>query len=307
MTGLAGDDRLARAALTYLAEPADPMLGDLLQVLAPAEVLAAIGSGSVPADSAGGLAPYRASRLASALARWRDRLPGIPSDALDRHAGRGIRLVCPGDPGWPRQLDDLGAARPYALWARGTTDLRSMCAQSVAIIGARAATAYGKHVCGQVAADLAERGWTVVSGGAFGIDACAHQAALAAGRPTVAVLACGPDIAYPAKHRGLLDAIAACGAVISEWPPGTRPARSRFLLRNRIVTALVSGTVVIETGVRSGTMAAARQAEELGRPVMAVPGPVTSATSAGCHELIRELSAICVTSAADIIREIPPF
>jgi DNA processing protein len=307
VTGQAGDDRLARAALTYLAEPADALLGDLLQVLPPAAILAAVRSGTVPADATEGLAPYRTGTLSSALARWRDRLTIIPPDVVERHAASGIQMVCPGDPGWPPQLDDLGATRPYALWLRGTEDLQSACIQSVAIIGARAATAYGRHVCTQIAADLAERGWTVVSGGAYGIDACAHQAALAAGRPTIAVLACGPDVAYPAEHRGMLDTIAACGVVLSESPPGSRPTRSRFLLRNRIITALGSGTVVIEAGMRSGSMAAARQAEELGRPLMAVPGPVTSAMSAACHELIRELSAVCVTSAADVVGEIPPF
>jgi len=177
----------------------------------------------------------------------------------------------------------------------------------VAIVGARAATAYGTHVCTEIAGALAASGWTVVSGAAYGIDAAAHRAALAAGGTTIAVLACGPDVAYPRAHADLLDAIAAQGAVISEWPPGTAPGRWRFLLRNRVVAALAGGTVVIEAGARSGTISTARHAERLGRPLMAVPGPVTSPASAGCHQLIRDCSAVCVTSAADVIAEIPPF
>jgi DNA processing protein len=308
VTGLSGDDRVASAALTYLAEPADPLLGELLRVLAPAEILACIKSGAIPADVADYLTPQELTILRPAMDRWRARIPVIPADALARHAAQGIRLLCPGDPGWPSRLDDLGATRPYALWIRGTADLQSCCERSaVAVIGARAATTYGAHIGAEIATALGEKGWTVVSGGAYGIDACAHRAAIAAGGRTIAVLACGPDIAYPRQHSDLFDAIAAQGAVISELPPGTLPARHRFLLRNRIIAALASGTVVIEAGMRSGTLNAARHAQELGRPLMAVPGPVTSAASAGCHTLIREQSAICVTSAADVIAEIPPF
>jgi len=187
-------------------------------------------------------------------------------------------------------------ARPYALWVRGTADLRACSARSVAIIGARAATAYGRYVSTRMAADLGATGWTVVSGGAYGIDASAHNGVLAAG---------GMTVAYPRPHRGLLDAIAAQGAVISEWPPGTPPARQRFLLRNRVIAALALGTVVVEAAAHSGTLAAARHAHDLGRPLMAVPGPVTSAMSAGCHSLIRERHALCVTGAADIAAYLP--
>jgi DNA processing protein len=307
VTGLSGDDRVASAALTYLAEPADPLLGELLRILAPAEILACIKPGAIPAGVADYLTPQELTMLRPALHRWGARIPVIPADALVRHAAGGIRLLCPGDPGWPSRLDDLGATRPYALWVRGTTDLRAYCERSIAVIGARAATAYGMHISAEIASALGETGWTVVSGGAYGIDACAHRAAIAADGRTIAVLACGPDIAYPRQHRDLFGAIAAQGLVISELPPGTLPARHRFLLRNRIIAALASGTVVVEAGMRSGTLNTARHVQELGRPLMAVPGPVTSAASAGCHALIREQSAFCVTSAADVIAEIPPF
>jgi DNA processing protein len=201
----------------------------------------------------------------------------------------------------------LGLRRPYALWLRGEADLRYCCLRSVSIVGARAATAYGAHVGTEMAAALAERGWTVVSGGAYGIDSCAHRGALAADGVTIAVLACGVDVAYPAGHADLLTAIAAQGVLVSEWPPGRTPTRRRFLIRNRVIGALSRGTVVVEAGLRSGALNTARHARDLGRPLMAVPGPVTSAVSAGCHRVIREWAAVCVTSAADVVEMLTPL
>jgi DNA processing protein len=178
--------------------------------------------------------------------------------------------------------------------------------RSVALVGSRASTAYGEHVAGDLAHRLGERGWTVVSGGAYGIDAAAHRGALAAGAPTVAVLACGVDRVYPSGNGALLERIAQDGLVVSEWPPGAAPHRHRFLVRNRLIAALTRGTVVVEAAARSGARATARRASRLGRPVMAVPGPVTSAMSVGCHELVRdrELGAVLVTSAAHVLEEV---
>ena len=307
-----GEVRLARAALTYLAEPGDPVLGALLAVCDPAEVLAAIKADTPPEVSQIGLAGQlgRASRaaLGRALARWRVRLPKLPADAGIADASRdGIRLVCPGDAEWPSVLDQLGPARPYALWLRGNADLRFACPRSVSVVGSRAATSYGAHVAGEIAADLGERGWAVVSGGAYGIDAAAHRGALAAEGVTIAVLACGVDYPYPAGHADLFAAICAQGLVVSEWPPGSRPARTRFLTRNRVIAALACGTVIVEAGERSGALNTARHAADLGKPLMAVPGPVTSAQSAGCHRIIREWSATCVTRAAEIIEMLSPL
>jgi len=307
-----GEVRLARAALTYLAEPGDPVLGALLAVCDPAEVLAAIKADTPPEVSQIGLAGQigRASRaaLGRALARWRVRLPKLPADAGIADASRdGIRLVCPGDAEWPSVLDQLGPARPYALWLRGNADLRFACPRSVSVVGSRAATSYGVHVTGEIAADLGERGWAVVSGGAYGIDASAHRGALAAEGVTIAVLACGVDYPYPAGHADLFAAICAQGLVVSEWPPGSRPARTRFLTRNRVIAALACGTVIVEAGERSGALNTARHAADLGKPLMAVPGPVTSAQSAGCHRIIREWSATCVTRAAEIIEMLSPL
>ena len=282
---------VACATLTYLAEPGDVTLGALLGVIGPAEVLQRIRSGT----------PGAIAASQTALGRWRNRLARVPADAgLPAAQRKGIRLICPGDPEWPPQLDDLGAHRPYALWARGN-DLRAACGQAVAVVGSRAATAYGTHVATGISADLAGNGWAVISGAAYGIDAAAHHGALLADGYTVAVLACGADIAYPRGHADLLATIATCGTIVSEYPPGQVVSRIRFLARNRIIAALSVGTVIAEAGLRSGALATARYARNLGRPVMAVPGPVTSAQSAGCHQLIRDHAAACVTDAADIL------
>jgi DNA processing protein len=251
--------------------------------------------------------PSRAA-LERALGRWRVRLPKLPVGGPMLDAGRdGIRLVCPEDAEWPSALDQLGPARPYALWLRGNADLRFACSRSASVVGSRAATSYGAHVAGELSADLGERGWAVVSGGAYGIDAAAHRGALAAEGVTIAVLACGVDYPYPASHADLFAAICAQGLVMSEWPPGSRPARTRFLVRNRVIAALACGTVIVEAGERSGALNTARHAADLGKPLMAVPGPVTSAQSAGCHRILREWGATCVTRAADIIEMLSPL
>jgi DNA processing protein len=304
-----GSQALARAALTYLAEPGDPALGALLQICEPAEVLAAIKADMLPGTGPGcGDTPASRRALERALARWRIRMPVLPVDGDIAAACRdGIRLICPADPEWPAGLDELGPARPYALWLRGHADLRLACQRSVSMVGSRAATGYGTHVTHEIAADLGERGWAIVSGGAYGIDAAAHRGALATGAITIAVLACGVDYPYPAGHADLFAEIAAQGLVISEWPPGRHPARLRFLIRNRTIAALTGGTVIVEAGERSGALNTARHAAQLGRPLMAVPGPVTSAQSAGCHRIIRDWGATCVTRADDIIEMLSPL
>jgi DNA processing protein len=155
-----------------------------------------------------------------------------------------------------------------------------------------------------LAAGISDRGWTVVSGGAFGIDGAAHRGALVAGGQTVTVLACGVDRPYPAGHASLFEEIAARGALVSEWPPGRGPTRHGFLVRNRVIAALTRGTVVVEAGLRSGALSTARHARDLCRPLMAVPGPVTSDASAGCHRIIRDWGAVCVTDAADVLEQV---
>jgi DNA processing protein len=298
MSAPAEAERVARAALTWVAEPGDQAMGALLRVCDPAEVVTALIEGRAPrlSDVAG------IPRLERALARWAARLGDVPPEsALDGWRRDGIRLVIPGDAEWPGQLDVLDDARPWALWVRGHADLRFACLRSVSVVGTRAATGYGAHVSGELAVTLAEAGWTIVSGGAFGIDGCAHQAALAVHGTTVAVLACGVDRDYPLGHCELFRSIREQGALVSEWPPGRMPTKPSFLVRNRVIAALSRGTVVVEAARRSGALNTARHAHDLGRPLMAVPGPVTSAQSAGCHEVIRDWGAVCVTSALDVM------
>ena len=233
-----------------------------------------------------------------------DELP-TPDDVIAFRRS-GIRLICPGDPEWPEQLADLGDEQPYALWLRGTADLRFNCLRSVAVVGSRAATAYGSYVAAEFAASVAARGWAVISGGAFGVDASAHRGALGADGVTVAVLACGVDVPYPVGHTELLEAVAAQGVIVSEWPPGRTVSRLRFLVRNRVIAALATGTLVVEAGERSGAVNTARHARDLGRRLMAVPGPVTSDQSAGCHRIIRDWQGTLVTTAAEVIEHLSP-
>ncbi|MEV4949216.1 DNA-processing protein DprA [Streptomyces sp. NPDC053755] len=232
---------------------------------------------------------------------WRrratDTAPRHDLDAIARHGGR---FVIPGDTEWPRQLDDLGDTRPIGLWLRGPADLRTWALRSVALVGARACTPYGAHIATTLASDLAERGWVVVSGAAFGIDGAAHRGALAVQGATIAVLACGVDVPYPRGHAGLLGRIAEQGLVIGELPPGSHPTPSRFILRNRVIAALTRGTVVIEAEYRSGSLVTARHAQRLGRHTMGIPGPATSGLSAGVHELLRG-EATLVTDAAEVV------
>jgi DNA processing protein len=299
------DEAYARAALTYLAEPADRWLAQLIRVSSAAGALDAIKSYRAPA---GGPSRTKAGMaMMAAMERWQTRLSELPApeDVLAFRES-GIRLITPDDPEWPGQLADLGADQPYALWLRGNADLRFNCLRSVAVVGSRAATAYGAYVAAEFSASVAARGLAVVSGGAFGVDAAAHRGALGADGVTVAVLACGVDMPYPAAHAELFDAIAAQGVVVSEWPPGRHVSRLRFLVRNRVIAALASGTVVVEAAARSGALNTARHARDLNRRLMAVPGPITSDLSAGCHQIVREWQGTLVTSAAEVIEYLSP-
>ena len=319
MNGKITDEAYARAALTYLAEPADRLLVRLLRVHGAAVTLDSIKSGrtlgivgiagEAPGHGAGpGLPRGKASEaMKAAMDRWRTRLPELPApEEVLAFGETGIRLVCPGDPEWPGQLADLADDQPYALWLRGSADLRFNCLRSVAIVGSRAASAYGSYVASEFAASVAARGLAVVSGGAFGIDAAAHRGALAADGITIAVLACGVNVPYPTAHAELFDAITAQGALVSEWPPGRHVSRLRFLIRNRMIAALATGTLVVEAGQRSGAVNTARHARDLRRRLMAVPGPITSDLSAGCHQLIREWQGTLVTTAAEVIEHLSP-
>lgn len=219
---------------------------------------------------------------------------------LDRVARTGARVVIPGDADWPQALSQSDI-EPHLLHVRGQGCLADLVQRAVAVVGSRASTGYGEAISRELGAGLATRGWTVVSGAAYGIDAAAHQGALAVEGPVVAVLPCGPDRAYPEGNRRLVDAVAERGVVITELSTGTVAMRHRFLARNRIIAAVAAATVVVEAGLRSGSLNTAGWAEHLGRPIGAVPGPVTQMSSAGCHEWIQKGRAALVTDAADAI------
>ncbi len=292
--------RRARAYLSRVAEPPAPALCELISDAGPVRAAQLVTAGQVSARVAAEAAARRADDRAET--------------DLSAVATLGGRLVIPEDAEWPAeaftcfttpgaQADDRWRA-PVALWVRGAGRLDELAERAVAVVGARAATGYGEHVAAEFGYELAEGGFAVISGAAFGIDGAAHRGALAAEGSTVAVQACGLDRAYPAGHQRLLDRIAGSGAVISEYPPGGWPARHRFLVRNRLIAAFAAGTVVVEAGVRSGARRTAAAAAALGRVVMAVPGPVTSALSVGCHLLVREEQAVLVTRAAEVVEAV---
>jgi DNA processing protein len=289
-SALEQDERWARVAWAYLVEPKSGPLMRLLAEQGAVEPLARLREGR-----------YRSTPELSV------RLGTLDLDGLAHAARRqGAHVLVPGDAGWP---DPVGThtAPPYCLFVRGEPELAALTGRSVALVGSRAASDYGLRVAADLGEGVAGRGWTVVSGAAFGIDAAAHRGALGVDGPTVAVLACGVDIAYPRAHEALLDEVARTGAVVSEVPVGSAPFRSRFLARNRIIAMLARATVVVEAGLRSGSLSTAREARDHHLPVGAVPGPVTSATSAGCHELVRDTDAVLVTDAAEVVELAAPI
>ncbi|GGK62523.1 DNA-processing protein DprA [Ornithinimicrobium pekingense] len=279
-------ERDARLLLARIAEPYDDKVQELVAAHGVVDLVGyAVRDGRTP-DGA-------------SLERLRARLPraqGVDDAQICR--ALGLTVLVPGDEGWPSSLDHLPDP-PWCLWVRGPVPPQEWCGRAVAMVGARASTAYGDEVAARMSYELAERGFAVVSGAAYGIDAAAHRGALRAGGTTVAVLAGGVDVPYPRANTDLLASIAGRGAVVSETPPGGAPARMRFLARNRIIAALGDGTVVVEANVRSGARTTAKVARELGRHLMAVPGPVSSVMSSGCHEEIR-LGATLVTDAAEV-------
>lgn len=303
---------LARAAWSRVVEPGDEVAGALVAGVGPVAALrwlqAMTGDPSFIGHGVGRLCAHLGvddvaarRRLERAVARWQPRLVGLdPHRELSVLARLGGRLVVPEDPEWPRCFADLGAGAPMCLWVRGEAPVGASLERAVALVGARACTDYGERVAAELSLGLGDRGFTTVSGGAYGIDAAVHRGSLVGGRPTVAFLAGGVDRLYPAGNADLLRAVADGGLVLSEVPPGSVPSRVRFLKRNRLIAAAGAATVVVEAAWRSGSLATAALALDLLRPVGAVPGPVTSMASAGCHRLLREGSAVCVTDVADV-------
>lgn len=275
--------RGASALWSMIAEPPSPALA-LIEQVGAAEALDMLSSGALSGRA----------ELAEYVPRWLARL-----EERDVRSWRmpDEQFLLASDPHWPARLDDLGPERPIGLWVRG--EARVLTWPAVTVVGARAATEEGREIAGSFAAELSSS-HVIVSGGAFGIDVAAHEGALAGGGATVAVMACGVDRAYPARHARIFGRILTAGAVISEYPPGTPPARHRFLVRNRLIAALGEACLVVEAQRRSGALATARRAAEIGREVLAVPGPIHSRMSAGTNQLLRDYG-ICATSPRDVL------
>lgn len=318
-TGTTSKERFCLAHLNQLIEPNDYTAAALLELMDPAELLALIqrqdfypGGLTQSVEQVLGFTPpaNSAQELNVALTRWRKRLPmANPQAALDIAARHGGGLLIPSDEQWPVQVNDLHLGRPLCLWWRAKNPellAGQDIERNVSIVGSRDASDYGDQVTFDLARNLAARGYTIVSGGAYGIDASAHRAALSveereqANPPTITVMAGGIDRLYPTGNSNLLNQIVARGILFSEVPPGTSSARFRFLNRNRLIAALSTLVVISEARHRSGALNTASHAVELGREVAAVPGSVFAPNSAGCHRLIAEGSAALLASVQDV-------
>jgi DNA processing protein len=297
-------ERLACVTLSAIVVPGDPFLGAIVRRHGPLAAVEIAHSGRPPGSRT--VAGKYDRPLSGREGRWHARSWNVDAEAqLAEWEDLGGRVVCPGEAEWPTQLDDLGDAQPIALWLRGPGDLRFDHPRSVAIIGARAPSSYGVHVAADMTGELAERGYSVVSSGAMGIDAAVHRGALAVGGGCVAVVAGGLSRPHPACNDRLFAELDQRAVLISESPPLTQPTRHRIMRNGRLIAALAGGTAVVEAARYSGALKTADYARDLGRAVMAVPGPVTSLTSAGCHQLMRATPpASCVTSPAEIIEEL---
>lgn len=308
--------RIAVAALLRIGEPGDGLLKALVDAAGPVavlELIRAVASGAAGAEEAAGRLSAELGdiagqgRLAEALSRWAVRAADADGEHdLEGMVRLGGRLVIPGDDEWPTAIDDLGPAAPLGLWVRGSATLRGTLGRAVAVVGARAASGYGTKCASDLAWDLAAEGLTIVSGGAFGIDAAAHRAALAREGTTIAFMAGGVDRFYPAANSDLFSQVLDHGLLVAETAPGMTPMRHRFLLRNRLIAASALATVVVEAGWRSGALNTARHALELSRVVAAYPGSVYSASSAGTNRLIRLREADLVTGAPDVLDLLRP-
>ena len=302
----ANDDVVARMVWSSIVEPGDRVAGELVDIYGPVDALAfaersAHGAKDIKSTHATLTDCGHSTSeddLRDGLARWSARLAaGNIVAQLEAAARVGAQVVTPGDDVWPSGLSELGNHAPHALWLRGNRSTLERASRAIAIVGARASTGYGEHVTMELVSGLVRKQFAIVSGAAYGIDGMAHRAALAEEGDTIAVLAGGIDRLYPSGHDALLQRIIATGAVVTEMPPGFSPTKWRFLQRNRLIAAMCQATVVVEAGWRSGSLNTAHHAIELGRPLGVVPGPVTSASSAGCHRLLREEPCTCVTSA----------
>lgn len=301
------DERRASAAWSRVAEPTDATARALIRLMGAHSAWTWLHEGAhAAALSDTGLSEQARRVIEEARQRWLPRLEGVDPDAdLDHIERLGGCYLLPSDPHWPTTLEGSDDA-PWGLWVRGRAEaLRELGDDAVAIVGARAATRYGIGVTHEITAQACRAGHSVVSGGAYGIDTAALRAAVATAPATVCVFAGGLDQWYPAHNASLFEGLIAHGAAISAYPPRSRPARWRFLDRNWLIAALSAGTLVVEASARSGALNTAKHARTLGRHLGAVPGPVGSAMSVGCHDLIRD-GAQLITSGRDLSEMVRP-
>lgn len=294
----------AAAAWSCIPEPGDAVAGAAREALGDVRALELLVDGAAPSRwlaEAGDVAPDLVRHMDAAVDRWRPRLDDARvRRAFEQGAAWGQTLLTPLAEEWPAGLDDLGPHAPAALWVRGSLVALAELRRSIALVGSRAASGYGEHVAMEAVEGLVRHGFATVSGAAYGIDACVHRATMAVGGTTIAVMAGGLDRLYPPGNDDLLRRVEREGALVAEVPCGSTPSKWRFLARNRLIAALAQATVVVEASVRSGSINTAGHAATLGRPLGAVPGPVTSGASAGCHRLIRDYGAQLVQGADEM-------
>ena len=311
------EENFARSAWSVICEPGDGFAGFLISRMgAPAALEAEIqavtskelksklfahGADSAELDAFGAFEKLHAE----ARERWRPRLNlERIRTALFKINKVGGFVMTPADPDWPKQLEDLARHAPFALWVRGSREALRQLDRSISIVGSRGATSYGEFATDAMVSALVPKGFSIVSGGAYGIDGIAHRSTLALRGNTVAVMAGGLDKFYPSGNNDLLMRITQTGAVISEVPPGTIPSKWRFLQRNRLISALGQATLVVEANWRSGALNTVKHSEQLERPIYAVPGPITSPKSAGTNKLISENRAQLVIDGNDLLEQL---
>jgi DNA processing protein len=282
-------DRQARLIISIAGEPGDERVGQAVAEFGATEAVERWECG------------YGADAMCKSIDQVLNS-PLIEQAVKSLNSVRG-RFITPADEEWPESLDDLDTAAPVGLWCTGEGLLSEIANQALAVVGARSATAYGQRIAHELGVQGARANVGIISGAAYGIDAAAHRGALAALGKTVAVLACGVDVAYPVSHRGLLSNITDAGIVVSEAPPGSKPHKHRFLVRNRLIAALSQSTVVVEAALRSGSLSTSNWAHVLNRQIWGIPGLITSATSAGVHAAIRDNMMKIATSTDEIFQD----
>jgi len=282
-------DRQARLIISISGEPGDERVGQAVAEYGATEAVERWLRG------------YGAEAMCKSVDR-------VMNSALVEQAVKSLnsvrgRFITPADEEWPDSLGDLDVCAPMGLWCTGSGMLSQITQRSLAVVGARSATTYGQRIAHEISVQAASENVGVISGAAYGIDAAAHRGSLASQGKTVAVLACGVDVAYPVSHRGLLSNITDSGVVVSEAPPGAKPHKHRFLIRNRLIAALAQSTVVVEAALRSGSLSTSNWAHVLNRQIWGIPGSITSATSAGVHAAIRDNMMKIATSVDDILQD----